>query len=348
MAKDTATKSKKTAESKKAESETKENQELVPVVVETKTVAPKQPKENQKRKREETAASSAQEGEKKVKENEENETSAEVSTDYKRIVFTSVPEEATVADITALFTDATEPPHIKILVTDSKEKVGIAIATFKTDAGFQEASQIPSFIVKGVNLEVKLNPKADPNTSVVVNAYPGFINEETIKSFFSDCGEVADIHYTSDMKGRIKKIALVEFSDSESKDKALAKAKIEHEGHKISIFPVKAPSGTTRTRSQTFKRGRARGRGRGREDKKVSQGTKNIAKKTETKAVSKPVTKPESKPQTKPQTVPKKESAKINPAKQQASPKPTKVENKPKNEVKQAKVSNPQKGKGKK
>jgi len=106
----------------------------------------------------------------------------------------------------------------------------------------------------------------DGNKSTIFVGNLGFkTSENTIRSFFRDCGKVLDIRIAKTPDGKAKGFCHIDFESQESVDKALSKAGEELDGRQIKIDESKQASGGFRGGSRGgggFRGGRG-GRGGG-------------------------------------------------------------------------------------
>ncbi len=83
--------------------------------------------------------------------------------------------------------------------------------------------------------DFQLSPKPEDCTTVFAGQLSYTIDEETVRDFFKDCGEIAAIRWLNDKNtGEFKGCAFVEFSDPAAVDLAIAK-----QGQSVAGRPIR-------------------------------------------------------------------------------------------------------------
>jgi len=187
-------------------------------------------------------------------------------------------------DLKELFAEAGNVTNVNLLKDQDGNSKGIAFVKFDTEAGQTAGTELNGTEHMGRELFVEKargkqdrpprqggagydRPKSekDPNsTTVFVGGLAYSSTDDSVSQFFSSCGGVNAVRIAMDQEGNPRGFAHVEFTSTDSVDKAIAKTGQKLDGRPIRVdYSGNKKEGGGDRGGRDFSRGRGGGRGGG-------------------------------------------------------------------------------------
>eukprot|EP00494_Astrolonche_serrata_P034171 UN34440 len=163
----------------------------------------------------------------KIQKDNDDNSNLETST---QVYVSGIPYEATENDLKKFFKVCGKVEKVVYPKLDNKSRPkGYAFIHFSSEAQAAEAIEINGAQLMGRKLLIKYSSKGrltkkPADCKIIFISNLNFkTSEEDVERFFSDCGDIIEVRLPSNKKGYKHGIGYVEFTNTESVDKAIKK-----------------------------------------------------------------------------------------------------------------------------